>query len=239
LLIEDAAEALGTTITVADHTAFAGCWGDIGCFSFNGNKTITTGGGGMVVSANKALMTNIRHLSLQARSQGQPQEANQTFGLLAVNDIAHDAVGYNARMTGMPAAMGIAQLTQLDGFLKRKHQFAMVYAQQLQAVAGANVGLLTNPKNQGASWWLSPLLLQTPALRNGLISYCLANGIECRPFFKPINTLLPYQHVKANCPQSNHLWQHGVCLPSSTQMTHSQQDEVIATVKHYLQTTTG
>jgi perosamine synthetase len=229
LLIEDASEALGTHISDNEKTAYAGCWGDFGCFSFNGNKTITTGGGGMVVSGNKAFMARVRHLALQARTQPLSKQPYP--------QIEHDGVGYNARMTGLAAAMGLAQLAKLNVFLQAKQRFAKTYAQHLQAITGANTGLLQAPSNQGSSWWLSPLLLATPSLRHGLITHALSQGIECRPFFKPINTLPPYQHHTTRaCPVATNLWQHGVCLPSSSQMTPSQQAEVIGAILAFLKT---
>jgi perosamine synthetase len=129
LLIEDASEALGTNNSLNKETVYAGCCGDFGCFSFNGNKTITTGGGGMVVSKNKILMDRVRHLALQARTQPLSKQPYP--------QIEHDSVGYNARMTGLSAAMGLAQLAKLDTFLQAKRHFANTYA---PAVTGCHRG---------------------------------------------------------------------------------------------------
>lgn len=122
-LIEDATEALGTKYTAGTYAErFAGTIGDIGIFSFNGNKIMTTGGGGMIVATNNNLLNNAKHLSTQAKSD--------------VVYFEHDTIGYNYRMTNLQAALGIAQLEQLDSFIAAKERNYHLYKEGIQSIDG-------------------------------------------------------------------------------------------------------
>jgi len=117
-VVEDAAESLGASYATGPLAGRqVGTVGDLGCYSFNGNKTITTGGGGMIVTADAALAAQARHLSTQARLPGV--------------GYVHDTVGYNYRLTNVAAALGVAQLEQLPRFLAAKRCLADRYASAL------------------------------------------------------------------------------------------------------------
>lgn len=217
-VIEDAAEALGASV----DGDFIGTIGTIGCFSFNGNKTITCGGGGMAITNDKALAAKMLHLSTQAR------EADNVFA----PEISHDAVGYNCRMTGMQAALGRAQLKKMGQLLSKKRLIAKSYAQELASIPGIQIKYLTEPNKlveTDPSYWLSVGLVDDHPTRNHMIRRALDLGIEFRPFFKPIPLLKPYQDfAKGSYPVAEELWRRGLCLPSCPSMNDLQQQEVIA-----------
>ncbi|MEI6100617.1 MAG: aminotransferase class I/II-fold pyridoxal phosphate-dependent enzyme, partial [Eubacteriales bacterium] len=121
-LIEDATEALGTHYP---DGAFAGTMGDAGVFSFNGNKIITTGGGGMIVSHNVELLSRLKYLSTQAKN-------NEVYFI-------HDEIGFNYRMTNLQAAMGVAQMEQLEGFIKTKQRNLNLYKEALCGKRGLDI----------------------------------------------------------------------------------------------------
>ncbi len=217
-IIEDAAEALGASV----DGDYVGTIGTIGCFSFNGNKTITCGGGGMIVTDDATLAERILHLSTQARESGL--------------DIAHDDIGYNARMTGMQASLGLAQLAKLDRFVARKREVALTYAQELSLLSGIQTKYLVEPLVETKpSYWLSVALLEDANQRDRLIKQAAALGIEFRPFFKPINMLAPYiPYSKGRFPVAEELWRRGLCLPSCCSMSDEQQQEVMLFLEAFL-----
>ncbi|MEB3286668.1 MAG: aminotransferase class I/II-fold pyridoxal phosphate-dependent enzyme [Vampirovibrionales bacterium] len=214
-VIEDAAEALGAAV----DGDFIGTIGTIGCFSFNGNKTITCGGGGMIVTKDERLAARMQHLSSQARVIDPECSA----------EITHDEVGYNCRMTGLQAAVGIAQLGKMDQFLAKKRKIARTYAQTLSLVPGIQTKYLAEPLVETEpSYWLAVSLLDEPMMRNKIIARALEKGIEFRPFFKPLPMLKPYQpFAKHRYPVAEALWQRGLCMPSCQSMSELQQLEVI------------
>lgn len=171
-LIEDAAEALGASYADAyPHQECrgrqVGTIGAVGCFSFNGNKVMTTGGGGMCVTADAALARSLKHLSTQAKLPG--------IGF------THDAVGYNYRMPNVNAALGLAQLARLPGFLARKRAIAARY----RAYASAR-GLVHHPvlPATAPSEWLPSLLV---ADRDAMMHRLIAAGIQARPVWAPLS----------------------------------------------------
>lgn len=214
-VIEDAAEALGSAV----DGDFIGTIGTIGCFSFNGNKTITCGGGGMVITKDKALADRILHLSTQARIQDPDCSA----------EITHDDIGYNCRMTGLQAALGVAQLAKMPQFLAKKREIARVYAQALASIPGIQTKYLAEPLVEtDPSFWLSVSLLDDSAMRNVIINKALEAGIEFRPFFKPLTMLEPYKpFATGHYPVAEALWRRGLCMPSCQSMTEEQQQEVL------------
>lgn len=217
-IIEDAAEALGASV----DGDYIGTIGTIGCFSFNGNKTITCGGGGMIVTNNPTLAERMLHLTTQARETGL--------------DISHDDIGYNTRMTGMQASLGLAQLAKLDRFVARKREVALMYAQELSLISGIQTKYLVEPLVETKpSYWLSVALLEDANNRDRLIKRAAELGIEFRPFFKPINMLDPYlPFVKGRFPVAEELWRRGLCLPSCCSMTDEQQQQVMAFLAEFL-----
>lgn len=170
-IIEDATEALGSYYTEGVYKGrYAGTIGDIGVYSFNGNKIITTGGGGMVVSNNISLLKRCKHLSTQAKS-------DQLY-------FDHDEIGYNYRMTNLQAALGLAQLEQLEYFIDIKKNNYELYNR-------LDISLLPFRENIRANYWFYSY--QT-VNRDALIEYLNKNQIQSRPVWKLIHLLKPYQN---------------------------------------------
>ena len=173
-VIEDAAEALGSYYTEGLHKGrFAGTIGDIGVYSFNGNKIITTGGGGMVVSQDEKLVERCRFLSAQAKKD-------------AVYFI-HEEVGYNYRMTNLQAALGLAQLAQLEHFIEIKRKNYQTYAEN-------GIPLLPFSGNGRSNYWFYSYLSHD---RDGLIKFLNQNKVQSRPIWRLIHQLKPYEAFRA------------------------------------------
>ncbi len=214
-LIEDAAEALGAGWTAAyPHTACAGrqvgTVGAVGCFSFNGNKIITTGGGGMCVTADARLAEAMKHLSTQAKLPG--------LGFV------HDQVGYNYRLPNLNAALGLAQLARLDGFLARKQAIAERY----RAVA-AGLGWTWHPQLAGSrsSNWLASCLVGPG--RDRILERLTAAGIQARPLWLPLS--------RQPCLAGSRRWggavgdrlaAEGLSLPCSTGISVGELERVVS-----------
>jgi perosamine synthetase len=192
-LVEDCAEAFGT-LYGGRH---AGTFGDIATFSFFGNKTITTGEGGMVVSNDKTLIERARHY------KGQ--------GLAAQREYWHDVVGYNYRMTNIAAAIGLAQLERADEFIDRKREIAAEYARLLE---GLPIELHAEAPGTKHSYWMVSLLVREPEDREPLRSHLAQAGIETRPLFYPVHTMPMYAQGYRRHPVAEDLAWRGINLPS-------------------------
>ncbi len=178
-VVEDATEALGTRYTHGPLAGrFAGTMGDVGVYSFNGNKIITTGGGGMLVSPDMALLERARHLSTQAKSD----ELYYT----------HDAVGYNYRMTNLQAALGLAQLEQLEGFIAVKERNFRIYGEAL--AARQDLRLLDCRRDIRCNRWFYALCCPD---RDKMLRHLMAHRIQARPIWGLINDQLPYRGARA------------------------------------------
>ncbi|GAB4421774.1 MAG: LegC family aminotransferase [Bacteroidia bacterium] len=206
-LVEDAAEALGS------HAGgrHAGTFGLLGCLSFNGNKIITTGGGGMVLTQDPALAAQVRHLSTQARLPGR--------------GYVHDQVGYNYRLPALGAALGLAQMQRLEDHLARKAVIEARYREALPMAVFPAVCPGTQPNH-----WLCTALL---AVRDPAIEALAAGGIEARPLWTPLDQLGPYRDSRSvgRGEVAGQLFGSAVSLPSSPGLTEAQQDRVIAVVR--------
>lgn len=220
-LIEDAAEALGTTISSQNENKPVGSWGHLGCFSFNGNKTLTTGSGGMVVGQNPEHLRLIRSWSAQDRVLDTPE-------------IEHASVGFNCRMNGLQAVLGSSQLNRLNELLACRKAIAQRYFEGLKETSGLNFCYLQQETQQSPTYWLSTLMVADEAHRLPLIMAARTQGIECRPVFKPLPYQPPYAAFNQNTyPNADWLWRHGVCLPSSATLTPAEQTEVVALLRSY------
>ena len=176
-VIEDATEALGTYYLDGKYSGkYAGTIGDIGVYSFNGNKIITTGGGGMIVSNNKELLKKAKYLTTQAKDD-----------LLYYT---HNEIGYNYRMTNIQAAMGVAQLEQLENFIKIKEENYNIYKNEIDKIKG--VEILKFRDNVRANYWFYSLKLDNETLRDKLLKYLKENKIQSRPIWSLIHTQKPY-----------------------------------------------
>ncbi|MDQ3484550.1 MAG: DegT/DnrJ/EryC1/StrS family aminotransferase [Actinomycetota bacterium] len=215
-LVEDAAEALGATY--ADGRS-AGTVGDIGCFSFNGNKVITTGGGGMLVTADAHLAARAKHLTTQAKIPGR--------GYL------HDEVAYNYRLTNVAAALGVAQLEQLPAFVRVKRSIAERYDAAL-----TDLPVARPPR---ASWarpslWLYSVLLEAGGPdREAVLDALQAGGIQARPLWPPLHRQAPYTRAeRLGGGVADDLYTRGISLPSSVGLTAEDQERVIQALRDAL-----
>ena len=210
-IIEDAAEALGATYKQRP----AGTLGDTGVFSFNGNKIITTSGGGMFVSPDVAAADQVRYLATQARRPAVHYE--------------HTEIGYNYRLSNLLAAMGRAQLQRLPAMSERRQQINHRYRELLADIAG----LAFMPIAPWGGWngWLTCVEFDDVTRRDAVQRALEQHDIESRPLWKPMHM----QPVFAGCPArvdgtSEYLFDHGLCLPSGSVLTDDQVDLVAKVV---------
>ncbi len=219
-IIEDAAESLGARYTTGRFAGRqVGTIGRVGCFSFNGNKVITTGGGGMITTDDEALARRAKHLTTQARLPGA--------------EYRHDEVGYNYRLTNLAAALGVAQLEQLPRFLERKRAIADRYDREFAAVPG----LHTPPRPAWAtpSHWLYTVLIDADQFgmdSRALMRQLDSRGIQSRPIWSPLHTLPVYRDApRLGGAVAEQLFKRGLSLPSSAGLTDDDQTRVISAVQ--------
>ena len=200
VVVEDAAESLGSWVRDR-HT---GLFGRLGVFSFNGNKTITTGGGGLVVTDDEALANKLKHLSTTAR-------------VPHAYEFDHDAVGYNYRMPNINAALGLAQMEQLPGLIAAQRDLFGLYS---RAFAGSSFGRVRQEAaGTRGNYWLQAISLPEGMkdAKDELIRGCVDAGVSVRPMWRPLNRLTPYaSHPSAPTPVTEDLYSRVICLPSST-----------------------
>jgi perosamine synthetase len=211
-LIEDCAEAFGTRY----HGRHVGGFGDIATYSFFGNKTITTGEGGMVVTNDETLHARAVHF------KGQ--------GLAAHRQYWHDVVGYNYRMTNICAALGLAQLEQADEFLRRKSAIARLYRAELN---GTGVDLQGEAEDISHSYWMCSILVDDPAKRDPLREYLAQRGVETRPVFYPIHTMPMYAARFQRHPVAEDLGWRGINLPSWPGLSDEEVRYVCAAIREF------
>jgi dTDP-4-amino-4,6-dideoxygalactose transaminase len=212
-VLADAAAALGVRIGDEPLAPFA----DLSSFSFNGNKIITTGGGGMLVGTDAALLQRAKHLSSTAR-RGR--------------DYDHDEIGFNYRLTNIAAAVGLGQMDRLDEFLAAKKRIFSRYADEL---AGAG-WLQPMPLGHGgeSNCWFSAFQVD---LDSGLdvAAVCARlseTRIEARPFWKPVHLQAPYSRApRGSLANTESIWDRIITLPCSTQLSAVDQERVIAALK--------
>lgn len=205
-LIEDCAQAFGSYY----QGKHVGTFGQIATFSFYGNKTLTTGEGGMVI-------TNIT--SLHERSANLKNQ-----GISNSKQYQHDVIGYNFRMTNIQAAIGLAQLEQAHAILARKSQLAQWYKKYL---SGLPLILLEGDKSILNSFWMCSIMLNDATQREPLRDYLLQqHGIETRPFFYPVHTLLPYADNLESYPQAETISKKGLNLPSWPDLSEQQCEQI-------------
>ncbi len=176
-LVEDAAESLGSYYK-GQHT---GTFAKIGVVSFNGNKIITTGGGGMLLFNDEKLAAKAKHLTTQAKVP-HPWE------------FVHDEIGYNYRMPNINAAMGVAQLEQIELFLKVKRQLAETYKNFFENKKGFT--FVVEPENTRSNYWLNAILLDNRNERNTFLEYTNKQGIMTRPVWELMNRLPMFQDAQ-------------------------------------------
>ena len=177
-VVEDAAESIGSFVGKV-HT---GTFGKVGILSFNGNKTITTGGGGAILTNDSVLAQQIRHLATTAKLAHDYQ-------------YLHDAVAFNYRMPNINAALGCAQMQRLDQFLKAKRSLAESYAQACKI--SQTLSFVGEPSGTTSNYWLNTVRLNSPDLktRDALLSASRNDGYLCRPAWNLLHTLPMYQQA--------------------------------------------
>ncbi|NGY06965.1 DegT/DnrJ/EryC1/StrS family aminotransferase [Solimonas terrae] len=193
LLVEDCAEAIGTRL----FGRHVGTFGDVATFSFFGNKTITTGEGGMIVCRNAELDARLRHL------RGQ--------GLVAHREYWHDEVGYNYRMTNICAALGVAQLERVDAILNGKIELATRYRTRLSGTPLTFQGVRSGEES---SYWMVTALTPSERQRDQLRSALSAGGVETRPIFHPVHTMPMYREDSEQYPVAVNIASRGLNFPS-------------------------
>lgn len=215
-LIEDCAEAFGTYY----KNQHVGTFGDIATFSFFGNKTITTGEGGMVVTNNKDLIDKAKHLKNQ--------------GVSLSREYWHDVLGFNYRMTNICAAIGVAQLEKADYILSKKRQIAFWYKEEFSNLP---LSMHEETKNTKHSFWMCSILLDDANKRESLRHYLNEKGIETRPAFYPANTL-PHCESQGDFPNATKLSMGGLNLPSSPVLELSDVTMVTNSISEFFNNTT-
>jgi perosamine synthetase len=213
-VIEDCAEAFGTTL----GGRHVGTFGDVGTFSFFGNKTITTGEGGMVVSTNHDLLEEMRIV------KGQGMSPTRRYW--------HDRLGFNYRMTNIEAAIGLAQIERLDDVLARKRQVASLYRERLRSLP---VTFQHVPENVVSSEWLFSLLLPDAARRESVMAYLAERHIETRPVFHCAHLMPMYCETEVSFPVSEDIAARGISLPSYPGLSVSDIDRICETLADSLQ----
>jgi len=214
-VIEDCAESHGATI----NGKMTGSFGNMGCFSFYANKIITTGEGGMIVTNDEDLEKKIR--LLRNLAFGHPR-------------FYHRLPGHNFRMTGYQAAFGIVQLSRIDEILDQKRLIAKKYSNALKDIPGLQ--LPVERENYKNVYWMYAITVNSDfgATRDKLMEHLLADGIDTRTFFCPMNQQpflreqLGYRDVL--CPVADQIWQSGLYLPSSNNLSDDQISLISASI---------
>lgn len=218
-LVEDAAESLGATL----NDKQTGTFGEFGIYSFNGNKIITTSGGGMLVSNNAEKIKKVRFWSTQSREPERHYE--------------HKEIGYNYRMSNICAGIGRGQLKVLDKRIEKKTKIYETYQKSFKDIP--EIKMQPYLEKSKPNHWLSAILLNENSKIKPLdiIVALEKENIESRPIWKPMHL----QPVFANCDfittaeqgsNSQDIFERGVCLPSDTKMTEEEQERVIKTIKN-------
>ena len=213
-VIEDAAESLGAKY----YEKSVGDLGDISCFSFNGNKVVTTGGGGALLTNNEEWAVRAKHLTTQSKQDSL--------------EYVHDEIGYNYRMNNIAAAIGVAQMEQIDSFIDKKRQIASMYFQGLQDLADCS--LMEEAKYAFSTFWLYTLLMHESAVdidSRQVIRELQKFGIQSRPLWRPAHRQKMFQdcvYYGADCADSMNAL--GVQLPSSVGLQIEEQEYVIQTL---------
>jgi aminotransferase in exopolysaccharide biosynthesis len=198
-VVEDAAESLGSTFK-GKHT---GTFGQMGVFSFNGNKTITCGGGGAIITDDESLARRAKHITTTAKVPHRWE-------------FVHDEIGYNYRMPNLNAALACAQLEQLDGFLKKKRELAETYKTFFPTLG---MSFVTEPEHARSNYWLNALILPDRKSRDAFLQATNDAGVMTRPVWRLMNELEMFKDCSRG-PLDNAEWleQRVVNIPSSVRL---------------------
>jgi len=219
-IIEDAAESLGASYI----NQKCGSFGEMAILSFNGNKIITTSGGGMLLSNHSKYIEQAKKLSTQAREPAIHYE--------------HEELGYNYRMSNIIAAIGRAQLKQLGNYVEKRRKIYNYYKAELSHIP--HIQWMPEAKGSRSSRWLSILTLpsNSEVLKNDIINKFAEENIEARPVWKPMHLQPLYQSnnffsVKNNGPVSENLYNRGICLPSGSSLSEKEQSRIVAIINSF------
>lgn len=214
-VIEDAAESLGTLYKGRQTGSIA----DAGFFSFNGNKIITTSGGGMIVSENKQLIDKVKFWATQARDDADHYE--------------HSEIGYNYRMSNVLAAIGRGQLRVLTKRVEGKRKIFAYYQNELEELPG--LVFMPSPKWSYSSHWLTCVTIDPKVAgcnREKVMNTLEKHNIESRPTWKPMHLQPLYKNCQVvGGAVSEKLFENGLCLPSGTAMNEEDLDKIVAIIK--------
>ena len=216
VVIEDATESLGAKY----RDLMVGHLGDVACFSFNGNKIVTTGGGGMIITDNETWASKARYMTTQAKDD--PVE------------YIHSEVGFNYRLTNVQAAMGCAQLEKLDEYIETKQRIAYAYNKEIKAIPGLSP--MKEASYASSTYWMYTVLVDQ--VKFGLDSRALREklkqaNIEARHLWQPIHRSKAHErsHIPFLCKVAEKLYDEALCLPCSVGMTAEEQKRVTSTLQ--------
>jgi dTDP-4-amino-4,6-dideoxygalactose transaminase len=212
-LIEDAAESLGTTY----KGKYTGTFGDYGVFSFNGNKIITTSGGGMLVSNNHERIEKVRFWSTQARDKARHYQ--------------HSELGFNYRMSNVVAGIGRGQIKVLDQRVDKKQYIYNYYKEKLNEIS--DIEFMPINDWNSPNCWLTSIILKGKVRPIDIIEALEEENIEARPIWKPLHKqpfFDKYDYIGLNI--SEQLFERGVCLPSDTKLVDEDLERVCVVIKN-------
>ena len=211
-IIEDSTEALGSF----KNGKHAGTFGLTGVLSFNGNKIISTGGGGMILTNEKEIAKRAKHITTTAKTDPL--------------DYFHDEIGYNYRLVNVLAAIGVAQMENFENILKRKKEIDALYRKELNGVG--DIKFQNNDPNSDPNCWL--FTFRTKQMRK-ILNYLNSNKIQCRPFWTPMNNLPMYKHLTYISEKdiSSKMFKECISIPSSSNLTIDDQHKVISEIKNF------
>ena len=208
-LIEDSTEALGSF----KNGKHAGTFGLTGVLSFNGNKIISTGGGGMILTNDKDIANRAKHITTTAKTDQL--------------NYFHDEVGYNYRLVNVLAAIGVAQMENFENILKRKKEIDKLYRIELHGVG--DIKFQENDQSSDPNCWL--FTFRTKRMKS-LLNHLNSNEIQCRPFWTPMNNLPMYKELKYITINdiSNKIFKECISIPSSSSLTIEEQQKVTSEI---------
>lgn len=220
-VVEDATESLGSYYTEGAYRGkFTGTIGDLGVYSFNGNKIITTGSGGMIVSNHKELTSKARYFVNQAKDD-------------PVRSV-HNEIGYNFRLTNLQSALGLAQLEQLEDFIKTKKKNYELYKELLKVVDG--IEILGIPKGTTPNYWFYSLIIEKRKFgmgREEIMNCLLEKGIQTRPIWYLNHLQRPYRGNQTyKIEKAPRFWQRVLNLPCSTSLNVKQVKHIVSTIRN-------
>jgi perosamine synthetase len=197
--------------------------GDVGCFSFNGNKLLTTGGGGMIVTDDVRMADRAHYLTTQAKDDGL--------------EYVHREIGYNYRLSNIQAALGCAQMEQIEPYLNAKKKIAERYSEALAGIHG--VVTMTEAPWARNAWWMYTIEVvreKTGIDSRSIQKSLLAQGIETRSLWLPAHQNEPYRNCEAlSCEVSEQLYEQALCLPCSVGLSEQDQERTISCLRTALE----